>query len=67
MKEVSELKPGEIIRENGVAFTVRQVLNTDEKTLIIFEDMPATKENVEAYGSLLKKAKELKKNGKAEV
>lgn len=67
MKEVSELKPGEIIRENGVAFTVRQVLNTDEKTLIIFEDMPATKENMEAYGSLLKKAKELKKNGKAEV
>ena len=67
MKEVSELKPGEIIRENGVAFTVRRVLNTDEKTLIIFEDMPATKENKEAYGSLLKKAKELKKNGKAEV
>lgn len=67
MKEVSELKPGEIIRENGVAFTVRRVLNTDEKTLIIFEDMPATKENMEAYGSLLKKAKELKKNGKAEV
>jgi adenylate kinase family enzyme len=67
MKAVSELKPGEIIRENGVAFTVRQVLNTDEKTLIIFEDMPATNENMEAYGSLLKKAKELKKNGKAEV
>lgn len=67
MKKVSELKPGEIIRENGVAFTVRRVLNTDEKTLIIFEDMPATKENMEAYGSLLKKAKELKKNGKAEV
>ena len=67
MKEVSELKPGEIIRETGVAFTVRRVLNTDEKTLIIFEDMPATKENMEAYGSLLKKAKELKKNGKAEV
>lgn len=67
MRAVSELKPGEIIRENGVAFTVRQVLNTDEKTLIIFEDMPATNENMEAYGSLLKKAKELKKNGKAEV
>jgi hypothetical protein len=33
----------------------------------MFEDMPATRENMEAYGSLLKKMKELNENGKQEV
>lgn len=67
-KKVSELEPGDVIREKGVAFTVKQVLNSDAgKTLILFEDMPATKENMEAYGSLLKKMKELNENGKQEV
>lgn len=66
--KVSELKPGDVIREKGVAFTVKQVLNSDAgKTLILFEDMPATEENMEAYGSLLKKMKELNENGKQEV
>ena len=54
-KKVSELEPGDVIRENGVAFTVKQVLNSGAgKTLVLFEDMPATEENMEAYGSLLK-------------
>ena len=67
-KKVSELEPGDVIREKGVAFTVKQVLNSDAgKTLILFEDMPATTENMEAYGSLLKKMKELNENGKQEV
>lgn len=67
-KKVSELEPGDVIREKGVAFTVKQVLNSDAgKTLILFEDMPATEENMEAYGSLLKKMKELNENGKQEV
>ena len=67
MKRVSELKPGDVIREKGVSFVVRLVLNREEgKTLIVFEDMPATEENMEAYGSLLKKMKELNVNGKQE-
>ncbi len=67
-KKVSELEPGDVIRENGVAFTVKQVLNSGAgKTLVLFEDMPATEENMEAYGSLLKKMKELNENGKQEV
>lgn len=66
-KTVSELKPGDVIREKGVAFVVKLVLNRDGKTLIMFEDMPATWENMEAYGSLLKKMKELNENGKQEV
>lgn len=68
MKMVSELKPGDVIWEKGVSFVVRLVLNREEgKTLIVFEDMPATEENMEAYGSLLKKMKELNENGKQEV
>lgn len=68
MKRVSELKPGDVIREKGVSFVVRLVLNREEgKTLIVFEDMPATEENMEAYGSLMKKMKELNENGKEEV
>lgn len=66
-KTVSELKPGDVIREKGVALVVKLVLNRDGKTLIMFEDMPATRENMEAYGSLLKKMKELNENGKQEV
>ena len=67
MKRVSELEPGDVIREKGVAFVVKLVLNRDGKTLIMFEDMPVTWENMEAYGSLLKKMKELNENGKQEV
>lgn len=68
MKRVSELKPGDVIREKGVSFVVRLVLNREEgKTLIVFEDMPATEENMEAYGSLMKKMKELNENRKEEV
>lgn len=67
MKRVSELEPGDVIREKGVAFVVKLVLNRDGKTHIMFEDMPATRENMEAYGSLLKKMKELNENGKQEV
>lgn len=67
-KKVFELEPCDVIREKGVAFIVKQVLNSDAgKTLILFEDMPATEENMEAYGSLLKKMKELNENGKQEV
>lgn len=67
-KKVSELEPGDVIREKGVAFTVKQVLNSGAgKTLVLFEDMPATEENMEAYGSLLKRMKELNENGKQEV
>lgn len=68
MKRVSELKTGDVIREEGVAFVVRYVLNLDDKkTLVVFEDMPVTRENMEAYGNLLKKMKELNENGKEEV
>ena len=68
MKRVSELKPGDVIREKGVSFVVRLVLNREGgKTLIVFEDMPATEENMEAYGSLMKKMKALNENGKEEV
>ena len=67
MKRVSELEPGDVIREKGVAFVVKLGRNREGKTLIMFEDMPATWENMEAYGSLLKKMKELNENGKQEV
>ena len=68
MKKASELEPGDVIQECGVRFTVRHIANLDSgKTTIVFEDMPATTENMAAYGSPLKKMKELNDHGKEEV
>ena len=49
MKKASELEPGDVIQECGVRFTVRHIANLDSgKTTIVFEDMPATTENMAA-------------------
>lgn len=59
MKEVSELKPGEAIRVNNVRFVIKHIANLPGgRTTIIFEDMDATPENMEAYGELLKLMKQ---------
>lgn len=63
-KRVCELKPGDYIKQDGVRFVVKEILNTpDGKTLIRFEDMPATDENMAAYGKLLKLSLEVNGNG----
>lgn len=68
MKKVSELEPGDVIVENGVRFVVRSALNLENgKTFIMFEDMPATDAVTKAYGSLLKKMKELNENGSEDI
>ena len=65
MKKVSDLKPGDVIVENGVRFTIDQIAEApDGRMLILFKDMPATRENMESYGSLLRKAKDLSSNVK---
>lgn len=54
-KNVGELVPGDIITQDGVKFTVKVIANLPNgKTAILFEDMPATEENMAAYGKLLK-------------
>lgn len=55
MKKVGELEPGDAIIQDGVRFTVKVIANLPNgKTTILFEDMPATEENMAAYGKLLK-------------
>lgn len=55
-KKVCDLKRGDVLVVNGVRFTIDQIAETpDGRTLILFKDIPATPENLEAYGSLLKK------------
>ena len=62
MKKVSELQPGDVIRVKDVRFTIKAIANLPNgKTTILFEDMDATPENMEAYGELLKIMKEAKK------
>lgn len=58
MKKVSDLKQGDVIVENGVRFTIDQIAEAPGgRMLILFKDMPATRENMEAYASLMKKSK----------
>lgn len=60
MKKVSDLKSGDVLVENGVPFTIDRMAEVpDGRILILFKDMPATRENMEAYGSLLRKVKKL--------
>lgn len=54
-KTVAELQPGDVIRVRDVRFVIKNIANLPNgKTTIIFEDMDATPENMEAYGELLK-------------
>lgn len=53
MRKVSDLKPGDTIRQGGVVFTVKSVHNgEDGNTTLVFEDMPATDENAAAFREL---------------
>ncbi len=62
MKKVSELKPGDKIRQDGVEFTVKYIFDHNGMTAIQFEDVPCTPETMAAYGKLLKlSAQEIKK------
>jgi hypothetical protein len=57
MKTVRDLKPGDVIVQDGIRFVVRFIENMPNgNTAILFEDMPATEENMAAYGALMKKA-----------
>lgn len=63
MKKVSELKKGDIVKVDGVEFVVQAAVNLNNgKTFLMFEDVPATHENMAAYGKLLKIMKEQKEN-----
>lgn len=60
-KTVAELQPGDVIRVRDVRFVIKQITNLPSgKTTIIFEDMDATPENMEAYGELLRIMKQTK-------
>lgn len=62
MKKVSDLKPGDKIRQDGVEFTVKHIFDHNGMTAIQFEDVPCTPETMAAYGKLLKlSAQEIKK------
>ena len=61
METVAEIQPGDVIRVKDVRFVIRNIVNLPNgKTTIIFEDMDATPENMEAYGELLKIMKQTK-------
>lgn len=68
VKKVSELKPGDKIRQDGVVFTVKHIFDRDGMTSIQFEDVPCTPETMSAYGKLLKlSAQAIKKRRENEV
>lgn len=55
MKECKDLVPGDVIKKGGIEFKVKHVLDAGGgKVCMIFEDMAAKKENVDAYLELLK-------------
>lgn len=61
MKKVTDLKRGDIIIVDGIEFVVAAVANLpDGRTTLLFRDMPATLENLAAYGELLRIMKEWK-------
>ena len=61
MKRVSDLKRGDVVVAGGVEFVVEAAVNmSNGKTFLMFQDVPATPENMAAYGELLKIMKEWK-------
>ncbi len=61
MKRVSDLKRGDVIVAGGVEFVVKAAATLPNgKTTLVFRDMPATTENLAAYGELLRIMKEWK-------
>lgn len=61
MKRVTDLKRGDVIVAGGVEFVVQAAANLpDGRTTLLFQDMPATLENLAAYGELLRIMKEWK-------
>lgn len=61
MKRVSDLKRGDVVVAGGVEFVVKAAVNmSNGKTFLMFQDVPATPENMAAYGELLKIMKEWK-------
>ena len=61
MKRVSDLKRGDVVVAGGVELVVEAAVNmSNGKTFLMFQDVPATPENMAAYGELLKIMKEWK-------
>ena len=56
MKTVSDLKPGDKIRHGCLELTVKEIWPTDDgKTCILFEDIPSTDENSQAFQDLVRR------------
>ena len=61
MKQIKDLRTGDVIVQDGIEFKVRAVANLpDGSTTVLFEDLPATPENRIAYLRLVKSLKERK-------
>lgn len=60
-KRVEDLERGDVVKVGNVEFVVEAKVNLpDGKTFLMFQDVPATPENMAAYGKLLKMMKEWK-------
>lgn len=56
MKTVSDLKPGDKIRHGSLELTVKEIWPADDgKTCILFEDIPSTDENSQAFQDLVRR------------
>lgn len=56
MKTVSDLKPGDKIRHGCLELTVKGIWPADDgKTCILFEDIPSTDENSQAFQDLVRR------------
>lgn len=60
-KRVEDLERGDVVAVGGVEFVVEAKVNLPNgKTFLMFQDVPATPENMVAYGELLRMMKEWK-------
>lgn len=60
-KRIEDLERGDVVKVSGVEFVVEAKVNlSNGKTFLMFQDVPATHENMAAYGELLKMMKERK-------
>lgn len=60
-KRVEDLERGDVVKVSGVEFVVEAKVNLPNgKTFLMFQDVPATPENMAAYGELLKIMKKWK-------
>lgn len=55
MKKVSELKPGDRVRNEDLILVVKSVWNEDGQTKILFHDIPWSEENEASFRNLVEK------------